>query len=129
MITAGELAELTTLLNPYTLDIADLTGIEHVVHLTQLNHLTNLDLGGNQISDLSPLANLTNLTELDLGGNDISDLSPFVESSGLGEGDTVWLWSNRLDLSEGSEDLENIRRLRARGVTVRAEDEDFGDGG
>ena len=123
VITAGELAELTILLNLYTPDIADLTGIEHLVHLTQLNS------GSNQISDLSPLTNLTNLTELHLGGNQISDLSPLVENSELGEGDMVWLWSNRLDLLEGSEDLENIRRLRTRGVTVRAEDEDFGVGG
>jgi len=41
-----------------------------------------------------------------------------VENSGLGEGDTVWLENNNLDLSEGSEDLESIRQLEGRGVVV-----------
>jgi type II secretory pathway component PulC len=41
-----------------------------------------------------------------------------VENSGLGEGDVVLLKVNNLDLSEGSEDLENIRILEERGVEV-----------
>jgi len=41
-----------------------------------------------------------------------------VENSGLGEGDRVFLEVNNLDLSEGSEDLENIRILEERGVRV-----------
>ena len=34
-----------------------------------LTNLTELSLGGNQISDIKPLSNLTNLTFLDLSGN------------------------------------------------------------
>jgi len=30
----------------------------------------------------------------------------------------LWLGKNNLDLSEGSEDLENIRQLQGRGVKV-----------
>jgi hypothetical protein len=41
-----------------------------------------------------------------------------VANSGLGEGDTLRLAGNKLDLSEGSEDLENIRQLQGRGVVV-----------
>jgi len=41
-----------------------------------------------------------------------------VENSGLGEGDRVFLEVNNLDLSEGSEDLENIRILEERGAKV-----------
>jgi len=41
-----------------------------------------------------------------------------VENSGLGEGDRVLLEINNLDLSEGSEDLENIKILEERGVDV-----------
>ena len=53
--------------------ISDLTGLEHA---TKLGYLR---LGGNQISDLSPLAGLTNLSsELDLHDNAISDLSPLA---------------------------------------------------
>jgi len=50
--------------------------------------------------------------------NQISDISPLVENSGLGEGDYVLLSNNNLDLSEGSEDMENIRQLEGRGVVV-----------
>ena len=46
-----------------------------------------------------------------LARNQISDISPLVANSGLGEGDEVWLGNNNLDLSEGSEDLENITAL------------------
>jgi len=41
-----------------------------------------------------------------------------VENGGLGEGDVITLSDNNLDLSEGSEDLENIRILEERGVRV-----------
>ena len=73
---------------------------------------------GRGIADLSGLEHATNLTTLMLGGNQISDISSLLENSGLGEGDEVWLENNNLDLSEGSEDLENIRQLEARGVSV-----------
>jgi hypothetical protein len=41
-----------------------------------------------------------------------------VENSGLGTGDEIWLKDNNLDLSEGSEDMDNIRALEDRGVIV-----------
>jgi len=41
-----------------------------------------------------------------------------VENNGLSEEDNIALMGNNLDLSEGSEDLENIRILEARGVRV-----------
>jgi hypothetical protein len=41
-----------------------------------------------------------------------------VANSGLSEGAEIWLENNSLDLSEGSEDLENIRQLQERGVNV-----------
>jgi len=50
--------------------------------------------------------------------NQISDISQLVENSGLGAGDKLWLKGNNLDLSEGSEDMENIRALEDRGVLV-----------
>ena len=39
-------------------------------------------------------------------------------NSGLGERDMLQLQNNNLDLSEGSEDLEDIRVLEERGVLV-----------
>jgi Leucine-rich repeat (LRR) protein len=110
-ITAAELAELT-ILRAELSDITDLSGLEYCTNLTVLL------LFGDQISDLSPLANLTSLINLYLNNNQISDLSPLLENSGLGEGDVVTITDNNLDLSEGSEDMENIGALEDRGITV-----------
>jgi len=41
-----------------------------------------------------------------------------VENSGLSEEDRIGITDNNLDLSEGSEDMENIRILEERGVDV-----------
>jgi internalin A len=86
--------------------------------LSSLTKLTRLDLSGNRIAGISPLAALSNLSWLQFSANLIADISPLVDNSGLGKGDEVWLEANSLDLSEGSDDLENIRRLEARGVVV-----------
>ena len=40
-----------------------------------LTQLTGLNLGGNNITDISAVAGLTQLTELSLGGNNITDIS------------------------------------------------------
>ena len=78
-------------------------------------NLTTLDLADDAlIRDLTPLQRLTNLTRLDLGGNDISDISALVRNSGLGSGDTVDLGSNPLS----PQALVDVQTLRARGVTV-----------
>lgn len=42
-----------------------------------------------------------------------------MENSDLSKGDELHLVGNNLDLSEGSEDLENIRKLEERGVWVQ----------
>ena len=42
-----------------------------------------LGLGGNEISDVSPLASLTNLERLYLGSNEISNVSPLVSLTNL----------------------------------------------
>ncbi len=110
-ITSAELSRLWWL-NASKRGITDLSGIEYC------SSLTGLYLTSNQISDISPLTSLTNLVHPRLRYNQISDISPLVANSGLGEGDRVWLESNNLDLSEGSEDLESIRQLVGRGVVV-----------
>jgi phosphoribosyl-ATP pyrophosphohydrolase len=45
--------------------------------------VTQLDLSGPNISDLSPLASLTNLSQLNLSGPNISDLSPLAKLPAL----------------------------------------------
>jgi len=113
----SDLSPLASLTNVTTLNLGA-NRISDLSPLASLTNLTMLVLTDNEVSDLSPLASLTNLTMLSLGGNQISDISPLVENSGLGEGDAVGLGDNNLDLSEGSEDLENIRQLEGRGVVV-----------
>ncbi len=65
--------------------------------LDGLEYATNLwrvDLGENEISDLSPLASLERLAELRLPQNEISDLSPL---SGLGGLRVLELCHNQVD--------------------------------
>ncbi|EHD1588456.1 hypothetical protein JR590_002223, partial [Listeria monocytogenes] len=50
-------------------NIADISGLNHLVRLT------NLVLSGNQISDISPLAEIPKLSKLNLHDNRISDVS------------------------------------------------------
>ena len=59
--------------------IRDLTGLELATKLS------NLVLMGNGIADVSVLSDLTNLTKLNLGDNSISDLSPLEGLTNLTE--------------------------------------------
>ena len=55
-----------------------------IVPLQYLTNLEILDLGGNQISDLTPLSNLTNLTQLKVYDNSrIRDLTPLSDLANL----------------------------------------------
>ena len=77
--------------------------------MSGLTGLVFLDLGDNQISDLSPLAGLVNLELLGLSGNQIVDVSPLAGLVNLKE---LWLIANQIsDLSPlvGLENLEDIR--------------------
>ena len=96
----------------YRNSISDITPLEN---LTQLK---SLSLWQNQVSDLTPLINLTNLEDINLKNNRISDISPLIENLGIGKGDELNIKGNRLNLSRGSQDLENIQILEERGVSV-----------
>jgi len=115
-----DVSPLSSLTNLTRLQL-DRIQIDDISPLSSLTNLTDLSLRSNEISDISPLASLTNLQWVSLYNNQISDISPLVENSGLGEGDRVLLEHNNLDLSEGSEDLENIRILEERGVRIETE--------
>jgi Leucine-rich repeat (LRR) protein len=98
----------------------DLAGdqIIDISSLVSLSNLTILCLQGNNINDISVLSHLTNLVDLRLTQNHVDDISPLVENTGLGEEESVLLGGNNLELYEGSEDMENIKTLEARGVIV-----------
>ena len=79
-LTQASMLQLTRL-DASNRQITTLTGLEHALDLTALN------LAGNNISDLVPiarlLANLMQLTELQLGGNRIEDISPLAHLTQL----------------------------------------------
>ena len=65
----------------------DIQNLRHMVNLIDLN------LSGNQISDLTPIAGLLNLTGLTLGENQISDITPLA---GLVNLTGLWLSENQI---------------------------------
>ena len=102
-------------------------GIKDISFLSNFTNLKHLVVFQNNISDLSPLSGLYKLRGVLLRHNNITDIQPLVdnfkvkesgEEIGLGEGDRVNLRDNNLDLSEGSEDLQDIQTLLDRGVEV-----------
>lgn len=53
-------------------------GLRDLSALTACQDLERLNLSGNEISDLQPLMNLRHLRALDISGNGISDLRPLI---------------------------------------------------
>jgi len=87
-------------------DISALSG------LTYLNHL---NLGYNSISDISALSGLTRLTWLNLQSNpNLTDIQPLLDNTGLGAGDTVYLWSTNVRCTD-------VAALEAKGVEVQSD--------
>ncbi len=87
----------------------------HLLPYSEIDeNLGNLlrELGGNEISDLSPLADLTDLTSLILDVNRVSDLSPLIGLINLRE---ISVQSNPLNPKTIAVDLPI---LEAKGVHV-----------
>lgn len=119
--------------------------------VTDLSPVSNLplyeiDIGGTSVTDLTPLhgmaesmqnlsaywlgldgadieflADFTNLSSLNLAGNALVNLATLVTNPGLGDGDTLLIDHNCLDLSPGSEASQQLETLLARGVEVTYE--------
>ena len=68
------------------------SGVKDISLLSVCTKLTKLDLSGNSISDISALVDIPGLTELDLSDNSIGDISPLVSMTKL----------TKLDLSNNS---------------------------
>ena len=83
--------------------ISLLTGLEFATNLTELR------LGNNSITDISPLSGLTNLRTLGLGRNSVTDISPL---SGLTNLRTLGLSNNGIeDVSTFVEVLSGLTNL------------------
>ena len=78
-------------------------------------NLTTLTASGRSISDLTGLEYGIYLTNLDLSGNDIDNITPLLSHSGLGSGHVVDLTGNPLTYEIYS---KQIPALTEKGVTV-----------
>jgi hypothetical protein len=85
------------------------------ITVAELATLTTLSANLSNISDLSGLEYCINLTGIGLSENQIGDITPLSNLTSL---TILRLVENYLDLMEGSEDMENIRVLQDRGVSV-----------
>ncbi|MEJ6951327.1 leucine-rich repeat domain-containing protein [Natronospora cellulosivora (SeqCode)] len=93
------------------------TQVRDISPLSQLFELKQLWISNNLIQDISPVKNLSNLERLLLAENLIYDISVLVEND-FPVLSLVNLADNNLNLQEGSVDMENIKILEERGITV-----------
>ena len=100
--TASDMSSMTGSLHVESSGVADLTGLEYAVNLTQLY------LSGNQIVDVSPLAGLENLTVLNLYNNLIVDISPLAGLTNLGY---LSLGDNQISSIDALEGMTNLHSL------------------
>jgi len=140
-----------SLSNNFVTDISPLAGLTNLTclnvawnlitnyepFLSGFSNLTNLDLGGNSISNVAFLQNLTQLVALGLEDNWISDLSPLVgltnldslnlqnnlvtdiqALTNLAELSFVDVSFNLLDIGSDSSAMATIQTLQEEGVTV-----------
>jgi hypothetical protein len=88
---------------------------ERPIYPSNLKGLISFSATEKNIADLTGLEYCTNLTELDLGYNQVSDISPLMQNEGFGGGDAIYLQGNPLSWESVNID---IPELRGRGVIV-----------
>ena len=106
-LTSEDIKVLEYCTNLYALDL----GHQDITDLTTIGKLTDLRvliLADNKITDLTPLANLKNLQYLELFVNSITDLSPLAACTELV--DLNFGWNRVYDMS-GIYSLPKIERL------------------
>ena len=106
--------------NPNEFDWSPLANLEYIENLTidgdterpdfikEFKNIKNLSLEGNNISDISPLAELTELQVLYLGFNQIKDISPLA---GLSKLELLYLDGNKIEDVSPLEKITNLKRL------------------
>ena len=102
---------LPGLLELSALQELDLSGnaITDLTPLARLTGLERLDLSENAIADLSPLSGLTSLRWLDVGENPyVADLSPLADLTGLTELGLRDIPLGDLSFLSGMEDLQSL---------------------
>lgn len=103
-ITEADALKLTSFKYSYKYNhfIKDLNGIE------KFTNLTLLDLSGNDISEITPLAGLTNLTNLNLTSNKITDITPLKNLTKM---EQLFLISNKISDISPIKDLTRLTSL------------------
>ena len=94
----SNISGLSTLTYLNNLDLSE-NKISDISGISDLINLTSLRLSGNRLINISPVSNLTHLNDLDLSANQINDIYPLLENSGMGEGNSVDLDGNPLNLA------------------------------
>ncbi len=89
--------------HPSHREISNLAGLEWAINLERL------DLHGNRIKDMSPLANLVNLNSLFLSRNQIRDITPLANLINL---EMLWLHGNQISDISPLSNLTNLKHLQ-----------------
>lgn len=92
----------------------DLSGcnVSDISRLSVCTKLTKLDLSNNSISDISPLVDIPGLTELNLSNNNISDISPLMSMTKLAKLD---LEDNNIKSAAALKELTTLTELQLGG--------------
>ena len=92
----------------------DLSGrqLSDISALSVCRQLTKLDLSGNEIVDLTPLMDLPYLTELNIAGNRVADLRPLMAMKSL---QLLDLSGNEIGTTAALSNLTELRELRLSG--------------
>ena len=119
-LTDSEVQDIRYMVNVDNLDLSgnDITDLSFLTELTELRNL-RLSEGNNNLTDLSPLAGLTNLKSLQLPAEgQVSDLSPLA---GLTNLETLWFngnWGNTAGYITDLSPLENLANLTNVGIKI-----------
>ena len=137
----NQITDITVLENLLALTNVDLSNnpIDSLLPLEGLTELTRVEIGNTNVSDLGPLVTLEKLEYLfaghlgianidsiqamgylrvlDLQSNDITDITPIVQGP-INTLESVNIQNNFLDLTEGSEDMNNIQTLIDAGILL-----------
>lgn len=137
----NQITDITVLENLLFLTDMDVSNnpIESLLPLEGLPELTRVEIGNTNVTDLSPLTTLEkleclfashlgianidsiqamgHLKVLDLQSNDITDITPIVQGP-INTLESLNIQNNYLDLTEGSEDMNNIQTLIDAGILV-----------
>lgn len=95
--------------------VEDISVVENFINLKELG------FSGNQVTDISVLENLTNLKTLWFLQNEVRDIRSLVANEGLDSESWIDLRNNYLDLTEGSQNMEDINELIEREVFIMYE--------